>query len=555
MLVSNKTAFNSSIYSAIVINTSASDDPENQGRIQIYIPAVHYEYASTYTEYMVDTNKRANKDFSVYPWATTLISGLNLGDTVYGGYIDNDSSKYIILGKDDISSNGGTLGSFNVANLNTSALMDLIMPIIMSNEVGCSIDAWINDSIADSYYTSITLHDGGEYDRTAKKWIKQGCWAIGLIQWNGGRAFKTLYECVKGCSENWESEFPLLDNLKLALKASLTFNNPDKNSTLFGDGYNPDSSGKTYAAIKKILGYKTSKSIQKTLAIQQTSGTVDMLKEKGVNNPAILIYLADLMNQYGTGLPETITTAVEACKKTDLNIMQQLDYLINNKIKSFATYYDYKSRRDKTYKYIESLYESGKFTANILTDITGNTYTNASVVCGKGQYSMPFQGKYSVTATYGRYTDRNKPEYAGQELGGYHGDMKAKWHNGIDFGMGRGTPLYACTDGTVTYGTQTEGSTHRNSDGYAGAGHYAYITAGDGNYIWYMHLKSFNGSSGRKVKKGDLIGYSGNTGCSSGPHLHFEIRVGKNSSSNSTNPFPYIGYEGNDRYYGKYIGS
>ena len=550
MLVSNKTAYNSSIYSAIVVNTSVTDDPESQGRIQIYIPSIQYEYASTYTEYMVDTNKSSNKDFIAYPWATTLVSGLNIGDTVYGSYIDNDSSKYVILGKLNNTSN---ISAFDASNLNTSELMDYIMPIIMKNEIGLDLNAWVNNNIPDSYYTKITLHDGGEYSRAERKWVKQGCWAIGLIQWNGGRAFKTLYECAKGCGENWESNFPLFDNLKSSLKSAISNDTPDRYSAGFGNGYNPDEGGRTYNAIKTILGYPKSKEIQKSLAIKDTANTIDMLKEKGVTNPAILIYLADLMNQYGAGLPDTITTAVTASNNSSLNVMQQLDYLIDNKIKSFATYYDYKSRRDRTYDYIKSLYDSGKFTTT-LTDLTGNTFTNSNVVCGKGQYSLPFQGKFTVTATFGRYADRNKPEFAGQEYGGYHKNIYTM-HSGVDFGMPRGTKLYACTDGTVTFDTQTSGNVNSGSDGGYGSGNYIYLHADDGNYIKYCHLKSFNGKSGRRVKKGDLIGYSGNTGNSSGPHLHFEIRVGKNLMANAVNPFPYIGYEGNDRYYGKYIGS
>lgn len=525
MLVNDRTAFSSNIYSAIVVNTNVSDDPENKGRVQIYIPSIQYMSADIYSEYMSSDNKRSNPNFDKFPWATTLTTGLNLGDTIYGGYIDNDSNKYIILGKES-----NTLNAFNINSLNTSALMDLVMPIIMRNEVGCSLDAWVNDTISDEYYTKITLHDG----------VSNG-WAIGLIQWNGGRAYSTLYECVKGCGENWEKEFPKLNILYLALKKSLLKGSPNAESPAFSANYNPDVGSAIYNAIKTVLGYKKSKEIQKSLAVRDTADTIDMLKEKGINNPAILIYLTDLMNQYDTGLPETIEEAVTACGRTDLNIMQQLDYLIDTKIKTFATYYEYKGRRDRTYDYIKTLYESGKFTATTLTDINGNPILN--VVCGNGQYSMPFEGKYQVTATFGRYTDRNKPEYAGQEMGGYHGDMKATFHHGVDFGMVTGTPLYACTEGSVTFATQS-----------GGAGNYACIHADDGNYILYMHMQRFNGSN-RRVNKGDLLGYSDNTGHSFGAHLHFEIRVGGSTSAYAVNPFPFIGYEGNDRYYGQYLGS
>ena len=96
-------------------------------------------------------------------------------------------------------------------------------------------------------------------------------------------------------------------------------------------------------------------------------------------------------------------------------------------------------------------------------------------------------------------------------------DYKANpWHNGIDGRAVIGTPVYAVADGEVKVA-------ENNPTGYG-----LYITL-DHNVFGslYGHLSKFNCMVGQLVKSGDIIGYSGNTGLSTGPHLHFEIRFCK----------------------------
>ncbi|MFC0601129.1 M23 family metallopeptidase [Streptomyces palmae] len=90
-------------------------------------------------------------------------------------------------------------------------------------------------------------------------------------------------------------------------------------------------------------------------------------------------------------------------------------------------------------------------------------------------------------------------------------------HTGIDFPVDEGTPVMAATDGTVT--------TKFNS----AYGNMAIVTSPDGTQTWYCHLSSTRIRSG-SVKAGDVIAYSGNTGNSTGPHLHFEVRPGGGSA-------------------------
>ncbi len=87
-------------------------------------------------------------------------------------------------------------------------------------------------------------------------------------------------------------------------------------------------------------------------------------------------------------------------------------------------------------------------------------------------------------------------------------------HNGVDFRMPIGTPVYAPSDGIVTYA------------GFMRGGGYTVIVKHMGAYSTvYMHLSRINVSKGQNVRLGQMIAKSGNTGASTGPHLHYEIRI------------------------------
>lgn len=88
-----------------------------------------------------------------------------------------------------------------------------------------------------------------------------------------------------------------------------------------------------------------------------------------------------------------------------------------------------------------------------------------------------------------------------------------KRHWGMDFTAPRGTPVYATGDGKVTRADNT-------SSGY---GKHIRIDHGYGYESLYAHLYKYNVRSGRRVKRGDLIGFVGSTGRSEAPHLHYEI--------------------------------
>ncbi|MBQ0986064.1 peptidoglycan DD-metalloendopeptidase family protein [Streptomyces sp. F63] len=105
-------------------------------------------------------------------------------------------------------------------------------------------------------------------------------------------------------------------------------------------------------------------------------------------------------------------------------------------------------------------------------------------------------------------------------LSAYYGQAGINWmsvHSGIDFPVAYGTPVMAATDGTVR--------TQYN----LAYGNMAIVTAPDGTETWYCHLSSTKIRSGT-VKAGDTIAYAGNSGNSTGPHLHFEVRPGGGSA-------------------------
>lgn len=87
-------------------------------------------------------------------------------------------------------------------------------------------------------------------------------------------------------------------------------------------------------------------------------------------------------------------------------------------------------------------------------------------------------------------------------------------HNGVDFAVKIGTPVIATGDGEVV-----------NAKYSASAGNYIVLQHGKLYQTRFMHLSRIAVTVGKKVKRGDIIGYSGNTGRSTGPHLHFELLV------------------------------
>lgn len=136
-----------------------------------------------------------------------------------------------------------------------------------------------------------------------------------------------------------------------------------------------------------------------------------------------------------------------------------------------------------------------------------------------GTFTWPVPGHYNITAMF---DDRDYPP-----ITGFH-------HTGTDVGVAIGTTVVAMTDGNVVRAGY-------NSGGY---GNYIIIDHGNTNgytyFTLYGHLSAFLVSKGDNVKKGQKIALSGNTGNSTGPHIHIEVDRTKNGSTWSEDTMTYF---------------
>lgn len=96
-----------------------------------------------------------------------------------------------------------------------------------------------------------------------------------------------------------------------------------------------------------------------------------------------------------------------------------------------------------------------------------------------------------------------------------------KQHLGLDIAMPGGTPINACNAGTIVTGSDA-----------SGWGNYIKVVAADGSYTLYGHMSGFAVANGQTVNPGDVIGYVGTTGASTGNHLHLEYHDKDNRNLN-----------------------
>lgn len=101
----------------------------------------------------------------------------------------------------------------------------------------------------------------------------------------------------------------------------------------------------------------------------------------------------------------------------------------------------------------------------------------------------------------------------------------AAMHSGLDFAAGYGSPVHAAANGRISFvGTKS------------GYGKVVEITHGNGMMTRYAHLSGFRATVGQEVEAGNVIGAIGSSGRSTGPHLHFEVRI----NDRAVNPRPFL---------------
>ena len=221
---------------------------------------------------------------------------------------------------------------------------------------------------------------------------------------------------------------------------------------------------------------------------------------------------------------------------------------------SLAAYFkDYSSSLDDVtcqrmandvYEYIEAYLE-------LTEQSEGDSGSSAS--CNGNSYWWPI-GSAEVTTENGVNFASGTPvisnitaTFAGNDTvhNGNHGAIDISNGNGVG-----GTNIIAAQDGVVIYPTE-DSQTQFEDNGYIdnpdgdGLGNYVVIEHSDGNYTYYGHLAkgSITVRAGDNVKRGQVIATMGNSGSSTGVHLHFEIRTGGTTQTNRVDPLEYVSIE------------
>jgi len=111
----------------------------------------------------------------------------------------------------------------------------------------------------------------------------------------------------------------------------------------------------------------------------------------------------------------------------------------------------------------------------------------------------------------------------GERLDPFSGE--GAFHTGVDVASDYGAPVHATADGIITI-----------AENHAGYGRLVVIDHGFGITTWYAHLSSFSAVPGARVKRGEVVGYTGISGRSTGPHVHYEVRM----NNAPINPWRYM---------------
>jgi murein DD-endopeptidase MepM/ murein hydrolase activator NlpD len=111
----------------------------------------------------------------------------------------------------------------------------------------------------------------------------------------------------------------------------------------------------------------------------------------------------------------------------------------------------------------------------------------------------------------------------GERLDPFSGE--GAFHTGVDVASDYGAPVHATADGMVTI-----------AENHAGYGRLVVVDHGFGITTWYAHLSSFSAIAGARVKRGEVVGYTGISGRSTGPHVHYEVRL----NNAPVNPWRYM---------------
>lgn len=251
--------------------------------------------------------------------------------------------------------------------------------------------------------------------------------------------------------------------------------------------------------------------------------------------------LAKTQLQEGQAALETTKEALDVSKAEMQAKSKEAEVLLSALIAKGDEYEKYIADKEaegdklKTeYDNLEDLYEAAKdseFWATYVPPTTTappTTKPPATTKPSSGQTGSGQLGQETVTGgitwlmptTYDRVSSP-----FGWRVHPVYGDWR--FHNGIDLSAEKGTPIIATRSGVVTVATWHDAS-----------GYYVYVNHQDGFISKYLHMTHYIVAPGDYVEAGDIIGYVGSTGTSTGPHLHFTIEY----KGEYVNPADYIDF-------------
>lgn len=211
---------------------------------------------------------------------------------------------------------------------------------------------------------------------------------------------------------------------------------------------------------------------------------------------------------------EVLEVAKETAKQEQANV-EELIVAKQEQIEAYEA--DISAQEEKIKEYEEYIAEQNATIASLEAAVEQEQKRlealgkNSNVKYDGGMFTWPAPGYTRISSDYGT---RMHP-ILGVE----------KFHNGVDMAAPTGSPVLAAYNGTVVAAAYN-----------ASMGNYIMINHGDGLYTIYMHCSALYVSAGTSVSAGDSIGAVGSTGRSTGPHLHFSVRL----NGNYVSPWNYL---------------
>ena len=457
----------------IIVDTN---DPRSKARVKVRIPCYHG----------IEGEEGCTENINL-PWAQTCLQTgnvFNVGDTVWVTFEGGDNRYPVIFGQlgstaTFTNENGGSSsGSFGIVGGEYDVVIDG-----NTYHVG-------GTTLAEYGVCLIKIHESGSRDSDIPDESYQAINgydvngpSIGFIQWHGSNAINLLKRIRNKNSSKY-------DELANSNGASTLISDLDSGTDWIGQEYAITKGSSIYNGLRAILKTDESKEIQNEMATEFVQSYIDLGVAAGISDNGALLYHADICNQ---------GPYMNVCLAMRESSDKSLDNFYNI---SKNEWYD---RRTLSYKIIKELQNLGALegTGGVI-DIT---------ISAEG-WCWPVPSCKNISSPYG---NRDNPLDTGSN----------EFHKGIDIPGASGASIVAANSGVVQCAEES-GRAFNENGGYItggnGYGNCTIIAHENGYYTLYGHQSSMMVKKGQEVSIGQTIGAVGNTGGSTGPHLHFEVR-------------------------------